>query len=68
MYMISEGAVWILFTFMVLYLQYTDKNINKVQKTANNTIRKYMYTLFQAARMFAIHPFLEIKYWYISPI
>jgi len=47
---------------MVLYLQYTDKNINKVQKTANNTIRKYMYTLFQAARMFAIHPFLEIKY------
>ena len=37
-------------------------NGNKVQKTANNTIRKYMYALFQAAGMFATHAFLEIKY------
>jgi len=28
---------------MVLYLQYTVKNGNKAQKTANDIIKKYMY-------------------------
>jgi len=46
--MISESAVWLLFTFMASCLQYINKNGNKVQKIPNNTIRKYMYALLEA--------------------